>query len=466
MFSPQHSQKEIIKLKEGEEKQRRAREAREKAEAEKAARAARKRALVDMNAHETQEGVMDSLMEALQTGSAFSRPDQRRKRPTRVAGGKFNRTAYVWRQMAKKNQVGQRHIFDSNLYKSVKLKYERENLTPNGIAMRRDSLRNWMTELCAAENYYTPEDNQDLYKQMLIDEVKKTPKQIKHVSRITYFEKKRRCSNCNRTCYTALPINNYETPRRNVSVKTSGNLESRCVVVDNYSSPITGENVLLFNEARAISPVKQKRVIVSKIRKRNSIVRRAILNRKRIRAYNETAKRYKFCSLQSPSSMSATLPPVVNWPVLDTNFLKVTRSKSADSLQPKVLKGATTPIKLLRSKNYENLMWCKDENQNICNSKNRSLSSSSTLSEMSGVKLLSESSLLHVTKLKHFTCTATKDPSVTSAGPSRTVTNTYEPSVLRANDSSVKNNYNKLKTLNHKSWKRSWRFWRKSRIVV
>lgn len=76
-------------MREGVEKQRRAREGREKAEAERAARVARKRALVDMNAHETQEGVMDSLMEALQTGSAFSRPDQRRKRQTRVAGGEF-----------------------------------------------------------------------------------------------------------------------------------------------------------------------------------------------------------------------------------------------------------------------------------------------------------------------------------------------------------------------------------------
>uniref|UniRef100_A0ABD2X4U5 Protein diaphanous n=1 Tax=Trichogramma kaykai TaxID=54128 RepID=A0ABD2X4U5_9HYME len=85
------AQKEIIKLRETEEKQRRAREAREKAEAERAARAERKRALVDMNAHETQEGVMDSLMEALQTGSAFSRPDQRRKRQIRAAGDDASR---------------------------------------------------------------------------------------------------------------------------------------------------------------------------------------------------------------------------------------------------------------------------------------------------------------------------------------------------------------------------------------
>ncbi|XP_024878050.1 protein diaphanous isoform X2 [Temnothorax curvispinosus] len=98
------SQREIMKLKEGEEKQRRAREAREKAEVEKAARAARKRALVDMNAHETQEGVMDSLMEALQTGSAFSRPDQRRKRQTRVAGAE--RRAQLNRSRSRTGLVG------------------------------------------------------------------------------------------------------------------------------------------------------------------------------------------------------------------------------------------------------------------------------------------------------------------------------------------------------------------------
>lgn len=42
-----------------------------------------------MNADHTQEGVMDSLFEALQTGSAFSR-DQRRRRPGgTVTGGNF-----------------------------------------------------------------------------------------------------------------------------------------------------------------------------------------------------------------------------------------------------------------------------------------------------------------------------------------------------------------------------------------
>ncbi|XP_034951216.1 protein diaphanous isoform X4 [Chelonus insularis] len=100
----QQAQKEILKMREGEEKQRRAREAREKAEAERAARAARKRALVDMNAHETQEGVMDSLMEALQTGSAFSRPDQRRKRQNRVAGAE--RRAQLNRSRSRTGLVG------------------------------------------------------------------------------------------------------------------------------------------------------------------------------------------------------------------------------------------------------------------------------------------------------------------------------------------------------------------------
>lgn len=74
---------------EAEEKARRAKEAREKAELEKAERAARKRALVDMSATQTQEGVMDSLLEALQTGSAFSRDQKRKRGGPRPVGGNF-----------------------------------------------------------------------------------------------------------------------------------------------------------------------------------------------------------------------------------------------------------------------------------------------------------------------------------------------------------------------------------------
>ena len=65
----------------------RAREAREKQDRERAERAAKKKALVDFNAPDDQEGVMDSLLEALKTGSAFNR-DQKRKRAPRAAGGK------------------------------------------------------------------------------------------------------------------------------------------------------------------------------------------------------------------------------------------------------------------------------------------------------------------------------------------------------------------------------------------
>lgn len=78
-------------MRETEEKIRRAREAKEKAEREKLERQAKKKALVDMNIDDDQEGVMDSLLEALKTGSAFSR-DQRRKRdrPPRAVGGNLN----------------------------------------------------------------------------------------------------------------------------------------------------------------------------------------------------------------------------------------------------------------------------------------------------------------------------------------------------------------------------------------
>lgn len=96
--------KDNQKVRETEEKSRRAREAREKAEVERADRVARKRALVDMNTQQTQEGVMDSLLEALQSGSAFSR-DQRRRRPGQRPAG-AERRAQLNRSRSRSGLVG------------------------------------------------------------------------------------------------------------------------------------------------------------------------------------------------------------------------------------------------------------------------------------------------------------------------------------------------------------------------
>lgn len=68
------------------EKQLRAKEAREKQALERADREAKKRTLVDVNAADDQEGVMDTLMESLLTGTAFNR-EQKRKRAPRPTGG-------------------------------------------------------------------------------------------------------------------------------------------------------------------------------------------------------------------------------------------------------------------------------------------------------------------------------------------------------------------------------------------
>lgn len=75
-----------VKIREEEEKARRIREAREQAHRQSQDRQQRKLALVDIDAAQTQEGVMDSLLDALQSGSAFANRDQRRKRTQRPAG--------------------------------------------------------------------------------------------------------------------------------------------------------------------------------------------------------------------------------------------------------------------------------------------------------------------------------------------------------------------------------------------
>ncbi|XP_037088136.1 protein diaphanous-like isoform X2 [Pollicipes pollicipes] len=82
----QDAYQDNVKLRETEAKIQRAKEAKAKAERERNEKKSQKRAIeAMMEGGDNQEGVMDSLMEALQSGSAFSR-DQRKKRPARPAG--------------------------------------------------------------------------------------------------------------------------------------------------------------------------------------------------------------------------------------------------------------------------------------------------------------------------------------------------------------------------------------------
>uniref|UniRef100_A0AAV2LU10 Diaphanous-related formin 3 n=1 Tax=Knipowitschia caucasica TaxID=637954 RepID=A0AAV2LU10_KNICA len=77
MFS--QALKENMKQREFEEKQKRARAAKEKAEREKQERQQKKRRLLEVNAENDETGVMDSLLEALQSGAAFR--DRRKRAP-------------------------------------------------------------------------------------------------------------------------------------------------------------------------------------------------------------------------------------------------------------------------------------------------------------------------------------------------------------------------------------------------
>jgi len=119
----------ILKEREAEAKLIRAREAREKAEKERLDRAAKKRALVDINGEDNQEGVMDSLLEALKTGTAFSR-DQKRKRAARPAGAE--RRAQLNRSRSRgPNQAGNKEIID------ILLEDENEPPAPGGPRRHR-----------------------------------------------------------------------------------------------------------------------------------------------------------------------------------------------------------------------------------------------------------------------------------------------------------------------------------------
>ncbi|KAK7913161.1 hypothetical protein WMY93_013372 [Mugilogobius chulae] len=71
--------KENLKQREFEEKQKKAQAAKEKAEREKQERQQKKRRLLEVNTENDETGVMDSLLEALQSGAAFR--DRRKRAP-------------------------------------------------------------------------------------------------------------------------------------------------------------------------------------------------------------------------------------------------------------------------------------------------------------------------------------------------------------------------------------------------
>ncbi|RMB97816.1 hypothetical protein DUI87_25673 [Hirundo rustica rustica] len=87
MLNDEEALKENNKRRELEEKTKRAKLAKEKAERERLERQKKKQQLIDMNKEGDETGVMDSLLEALQSGAAFR---DRRKRTPRAQVGISN----------------------------------------------------------------------------------------------------------------------------------------------------------------------------------------------------------------------------------------------------------------------------------------------------------------------------------------------------------------------------------------
>lgn len=355
---------------------------------------------------------MDSLMEALQTGSAFSRPDQRRKRQVRAAGGKFYRAAYATTKSTKKEKLLLAKLYESG---------EAERRNRNKIVA--SSLPCGAVTSSASsdlEKYTTPEENQHLYKCLLLDQATRAPKRENFLSRISSFQKSKQAEIvCKRARVDRSMIE--ETPRREISIRRSRNFDKtsnsssnsvQCSVVtaatlssaSSYGlvidelkkrtpthveslasndpspcsslqlSPCVLYQTVLVGEALKLSPLRRRRVIVSKKHKRNSIVRRAVQSRrsKHARRSAIAGETKSFGYLGSPSSESVSL--IENYSVCrasdtssDTASTRISRSMG--DIATRIGKTISSPLKLIRTKNIgnNNAHW-KDENENnLCN---------------------------------------------------------------------------------------------------
>ncbi|KAJ8978866.1 hypothetical protein NQ317_009010 [Molorchus minor] len=136
------------KERELEEKKEKARQAKLKQEKEKEEK--NKRRLIDMNPSETQEGVMDSLLEALSTGSAFGR-EQKKRRGHRPAGAE--RRAQLVRSRSRTGIVAGRELI-----RYVKYWHDpsvvREEINDNEHYALKLSILFYMIIICNFVNFY------------------------------------------------------------------------------------------------------------------------------------------------------------------------------------------------------------------------------------------------------------------------------------------------------------------------
>lgn len=127
--------------------------------------------------------------------------------------------------------------------------------------------------------------------------------------------------------------------------------------------------------ARIITPVKPKRVVITKRYKRNSIVNRgAIVNRKIINKNRRSLRRSKSYGHASDKSLSRSRSNVIIKTVLPTNVspkLNLANcdiresSLSVNSLPSKNKTSVSPSVRLTRTKNFENITEANDENRDI-----------------------------------------------------------------------------------------------------
>lgn len=180
-----------------------------------------------------------------------------------------------------------------------------------------------------------------------------------------------------------------ETPKREISIKISRNFDDISNLSNNSDQYVTSYGFVIdelkkhtptyvksnlvspspyqtisIGTAVKLSPVKRRQVIVSKKRKRNSIVRRVVKNRKQrhLRSSDNQKARKLFSYLGSPISESISL--IENRSLFHAFESDNRISKSMDNIATKIDK--TTPLKLIQKKNLDDMLCWKDENKNDC----------------------------------------------------------------------------------------------------
>lgn len=220
---------------------------------------------------------------------------------------------------------------------------------------------------------------------MLLDRAARTPNPERYLSRVSSFKRKIQAEyGCKKMRFDKSLLD--DTPRKlpwnPIEITNLASTSAYSPIIEHLKTYASTGGIreslhgnVLIGEARKLSPVKRRRVFVSKRYTKSSIVRRTVRERKRRHSRfgccRRMRKSYDWLGSLPSESVSLPSPSLIrygtvcrgpNSPCASDTSPEI--SKSTDTVATRLRRTIASPLRLIRAKHFEDIARSRDENQN------------------------------------------------------------------------------------------------------